>query len=63
MDNQFIYPERNDDTLRLSALSLELMRGKYLDSQVVVIHPGTGEQVPVTSATYSDGKIVLSTTT
>lgn len=60
MVSRSVYPERNDDTLRLSSL-IELA-GKYKDSQVLLVDLTTGEETSIILASFTDdGRILLST--
>ena len=56
-----IYPERYDDTIRLSAL-IE-MAGKYRDSQVILVDRASGRRQCITAAAFIDGMVMLSVAT
>jgi hypothetical protein len=51
-----INPERNDDTLRVSALANIV--GKFRDSRVVLVD-ATGKSLNIVEAQFFDGKLHL----
>ena len=53
------YPERHDDTIRLSAL-IELV-GKYRDSQVILVDRVTRARHMIKCAVFAEGMLMLST--